>query len=130
MADDLSPARFGTAFKAFMDAVVAESSPPRSPLLERIAAHLGTDPTRLPVIAEEFDSFEHPNVQVALEDYLGGAGRRGAARGADRRGDGQQTLHGPRPLRPREPYGRRRSPSLLRCPLPRDVWVSLGGTRQ
>jgi len=29
MADDLSPARFGTAFKAFMDAVVAEASPTR-----------------------------------------------------------------------------------------------------
>ena len=78
MADDLSPARFGTAFKAFMDAVVAESAPPRSPLLERIEAHLGADPTRLPVIAEEFDSFEHPNVQVALDDYLGGTGRRAA----------------------------------------------------
>ncbi len=76
MADDLSPARFGTAFKAFMDDVVAESSPPRSPLLERIQAHLGADPTQLPVIAEEFDSFEHPNVQVALDDYLSGTGRR------------------------------------------------------
>ncbi len=78
MVDDLSPARFGTTFKAFMDAVVAESSPPRSPLLERIQAHLGADPTQLPVIAEEFDSFEHPNVQVALDDYLGGTGRRAA----------------------------------------------------
>jgi len=78
MADDLSPARFGGAFKSFMDAVVAEASPPRSPLLERIQAHLGADPTQLPVIAEEFDSFEHPNVQVALDGYLGGTGRHAA----------------------------------------------------
>ncbi len=78
LADDLSPARFGTAFKAFMDAVIAEAAPLRSPLLERIQAHLGTDPTQLPVIAEEFDSFEHPNVQVALDDALSGAGRHAA----------------------------------------------------
>jgi hypothetical protein len=71
VTDDISPARFGAAFKAFMDAVVAAAEPPLSPLLERIRAHLGTDPTRLPVVAEEFDSFEHPNLQVALDDHLG-----------------------------------------------------------
>ena len=73
---DLSPAHFGAAFKAFMDAVLAEARPPGGPLFERIQAHLGTDPTHLPVITEEFDSFEHPNVQVALDAYLSGAGRR------------------------------------------------------
>ncbi|MFN8513085.1 MAG: AAA family ATPase [Thermomicrobiales bacterium] len=77
MADhDLSPAQFGTAFKAFMDAVVAAASPPTSPLLERLRAHLGTDPTQLPVVSEEFDVFEHPNVQVALDTYLEVPGRR------------------------------------------------------
>ncbi len=73
---DLSPARFGTAFKAFMEAVVAQATPPANPLLERLEGHLGVDPTQLPVITEEFDPFEHPNVQVALDAYLGGEGRR------------------------------------------------------
>lgn len=73
---DLSPARFGAAFKAFMDAVVAQAAPPSSPLFERIQAHLGADPTQLPVIAEEYDNFEHPNVQVALDAELGAPGRR------------------------------------------------------
>lgn len=73
---DLSPSHFGSAFKAFMDAVVAQAAPPSSPLLERIAAHLGTDPTQLPVIAEEFDTFEQPNIQVALDAYLSGPDRR------------------------------------------------------
>ena len=74
--DDLTPARFGTAFKAFMEAVVAAAAPPSSPLLERMQAHLGGDPARLPVIAEEYDSFDHPNVQAALDVYLAGPGRR------------------------------------------------------
>src|SRR5436190_14188732 len=51
--DDLDPARFGSAFRAFMEVVVAAAAPPSSPLLERMQAHLGGDLTRLPVIAEE-----------------------------------------------------------------------------
>jgi hypothetical protein len=76
-SDSLSPARFGSAFKAFMDAVVAAASPPASPLLERIVAHLGAEPGQLPVIGEEFDSYEHPNLQVAFDAYLGERGRQG-----------------------------------------------------
>ena len=34
--DDLSPARFGTAFKEFMDTMVAAAVSQRSPLLDRI----------------------------------------------------------------------------------------------
>lgn len=71
MSDNaLDPENFGTAFKAFMQAVTDAATPPSSPLLERIVAHLGTDPTHLPVMSEEYDTFEHPNLQVALEAYL------------------------------------------------------------
>ncbi|MGH2499999.1 MAG: AAA family ATPase [Candidatus Limnocylindria bacterium] len=77
MADEpLGPRQFGTAFKRFMDAVVAEAEPPKSPLFERLRDHLGGDPTRMPVIAEEFDHFEQPNVQVALDAYVAREGRR------------------------------------------------------
>jgi hypothetical protein len=75
VTDDLTPARFGTAFKAFMGAVVAAAVPPSSPLLERIQAHLGPDLANLPVIAEEFATYDHPNVQVALDAYLAEPGR-------------------------------------------------------
>jgi hypothetical protein len=76
MADpSLSPAQFGAAFKAFMEAVVQAAAPPDSPLLDRIRDHLGADPTTLAVVAEEFDPFDHPNVQVALEAYLAIDGR-------------------------------------------------------
>ncbi len=66
----LDPANFGTAFKAFMEAVTEAAAPPSSPLRERILAHLGSDPTQLPVISEEYDPFEHPNLQVAMDAYL------------------------------------------------------------
>lgn len=72
---DLDPVRFGTAFKAFMDAVVAGATPQSSPLLDRIAAHVGTDLSRLAVIGELYDPFEHPNVQRALDAYISAPGR-------------------------------------------------------
>ncbi len=70
----MSTAEFGAAFKRFMDAMVSAAEH-HSPLLERITGHLADDPSRLPVIAEEFDNFEHPNVQTALNGYMAG-GRR------------------------------------------------------
>ena len=42
--DDLDPTRYSSAFMAFMETVTAASAPPRSPLIDRIQAHLGADP--------------------------------------------------------------------------------------
>ncbi len=71
----LAPAQFGTAFKAFMEAVAREARPPSGPLFDRIHDHLGTDPAQLPVTTEEYDRFEHPNLQVALNAYAEQPGR-------------------------------------------------------
>src|SRR5688500_3831004 len=72
----LSPARFGAAFKAFMDAVLEEAVPAGGALLERLQTHLGGDVSQVPIVTEEFDAFEHPNLQVALDACLGGDGRK------------------------------------------------------
>lgn len=73
---DLPPDRFAEIFKQFIDRVVNEATAATSPLLERIQAHLRGEPMQLPVIAEEFDAYEHPNVQVALNAYMQAEGRR------------------------------------------------------
>jgi hypothetical protein len=75
MAEDLDPGQFGLAFMAFMEAMTVAAAQPRSPLMDRIQSHLGVDPTQHPVIAEEYDTFEQPNVQVALDAYLAGPER-------------------------------------------------------
>lgn len=72
---ELSPARFGAAFGAFMDAVLNEAAPRDGALLARLRDHLGADPARLPVVVEELDAFEQPNVQVAVDACLADAGR-------------------------------------------------------
>jgi hypothetical protein len=89
MADaDLDPARFGTVFRAFMEAVTNAATPPASPLADRIQAHLGVEPAHLPVLAEEYDNFERPNLQVALDEYMSRPGRQ-----ADLVGVGAETKH-------------------------------------
>lgn len=75
MQEDLNPARFGAAFEAFMEAMQAAATLPESPLVERMQKHLGGDPGHLPVVAEEFHSFDHPNVQTAIDTYLATPGR-------------------------------------------------------
>jgi len=73
--DSITPAEFGTAFKRFVDAMNAEAAKETSPLLERLRAHLGGDPGRIPIVTEDFDNYEHPNVQVALDKVLSSGGR-------------------------------------------------------
>ncbi len=73
--DGITPAEFGTAFKRFVDAMNVEAAKETSPLLERLRQHLGGDPGRIPIVTEDFDNYEHPNVQVALDKVLSSGDR-------------------------------------------------------
>ena len=72
---DLPPERLASVFAEFIRRIASAARPPASPLLDRIAAHLGTDPTQLPATTEQFDTFEAPNLQLALDAYLREVGR-------------------------------------------------------
>jgi hypothetical protein len=72
---ELTPERFALIFKQFVDMVAHEAQRPESAVLKRIRAHLSGEPMQLPVIAEEFHVYDHPNIQVALDAYLAGDGR-------------------------------------------------------
>jgi hypothetical protein len=72
---DQSVREFAETFRRFMNAMLAEASAGASPMLGRLSDHLGADPSRLAVVAEEFDPFEQPNVQVALADCMAREGR-------------------------------------------------------
>ena len=73
--EGITPGEFGTAFKKFVDAMNAEAAKETSPLVERLRQHLGGDPGRMPIVSEDFDNYEHPNVQVALDKVLYSNGR-------------------------------------------------------
>jgi DNA polymerase III delta prime subunit len=59
-----------------MDAVVGAATAGESALQERIRAHLAVDLAQAPVLTEEYDAFEHPNVQLALDEYVAAPHRR------------------------------------------------------
>lgn len=49
--------------------------PQRSELVEQIERHLGSDPQQLPVVGEDFEPIDHPNVQLAIDRLIAGPGR-------------------------------------------------------
>ena len=66
-SDGQTTQEFASSFKRFIDAMNLEAAKESSPLLERLRTHLGGDPGRMPIVSEDFDNYEHPNVQVALD---------------------------------------------------------------
>src|ERR1700716_3601709 len=104
--DGITPAEFGTAFKRFVDAMNAEAAKETSPLLERLREHLGGDPGRMPIVSEDFDNYEHPNVQVALDKVLYSDGRSADLVGISVPNKRWQQLAFSDLLAPSNPYGR------------------------
>jgi hypothetical protein len=68
-------ADFAASFKAFLDQVVAQAPARPGLFLERLRALFGTEPIGLPVVAEQFDVPEHPNLQRAIDSYLSAGDR-------------------------------------------------------
>src|SRR6266511_761482 len=73
--ESISPGEFGAAFKGFLERSVAAVPAPEPVFASRLRAHFGTDPKELPIVAEQFEPSEHPNLQVALDAWLAREGR-------------------------------------------------------
>ena len=72
---NLTPEDFGSSFKTFLDQMAAQGPTQESVFVRRLTDHFGATPATLPIIAETFEKHEHPNVHLALEDYLARDGR-------------------------------------------------------
>lgn len=70
MTDETSPREFGLLFKRFLDDIVNRAEAPEGPLAKRLREHLTGDPMKMAVFSEEFERFEQPNLQIAMEAYL------------------------------------------------------------
>ena len=66
----IPPDQLGSVFANFLKQVAATAGERTSPLLAQLGEHLDTDLARLPVTVEQFDTFEQPNLQLALDAYL------------------------------------------------------------
>ena len=58
----LSPGEFGTAFKAFLEQSTAQAPTVEPVLAGRLRRHLGADPATLPIVGEDHEPAEHPNL--------------------------------------------------------------------
>jgi cell division protease FtsH len=72
---ELPPERLANVFASFVNQIAAAATNRTSPLLAQLTEHLGADLARLPVTVEQFDTFEQPNLQLALDAYLAREGR-------------------------------------------------------
>jgi hypothetical protein len=71
----ISAGEFGAAFKGFLEHTVATAPVAEPVFAARLRAHFGTDPAALPIVAEQFEPSEHPNLQAALDAWLQQSGR-------------------------------------------------------
>jgi hypothetical protein len=71
----ISAGEFGAAFKGFLEHTVAATPAAEPVFVARLRAHFGADPAGLPIVAEQFERSDHPNLQAALDAWLQEAGR-------------------------------------------------------
>jgi hypothetical protein len=72
MTDKEQPSlgEFGASFKGFLDQMAAQAPADEPVFLTRLKAHFSAEPFAFPIVAEEFEPSDHPNVQRALDGYL------------------------------------------------------------
>jgi hypothetical protein len=75
MADDLDPRQFGASFKGFLEQMAKDAPAEESFFRKTVREHLGVDPANLLAVSEKHAMSEHPNLQRALEAWLGAPGR-------------------------------------------------------
>ena len=72
----LSVSDFAAAFKGFLDQAATQAPATEPYFRVRLADHFGATPTTLSIVAEHFAAHDHPNLQLALDDYCAENGRR------------------------------------------------------
>ena len=70
-----SASEFGQSFKNFLEKVAAQPSATEPPFRKHLREHFGADPAQLPIVTEDFEAAEHPNVHLAIESFLQEEGR-------------------------------------------------------
>lgn len=78
MPDDEPPISiesFGASFKGFLEQMASQAPVEEPIFLGHIRRHFEAEPTRYPILTEEFEVSDHPNVQLAIEEYISESNR-------------------------------------------------------
>ena len=69
--EEFSPQEFGVAYQRFMQWAAQDFQQDRSPFRSLLSVHFGADPSTFPVTGEGIAPYDLPNLQLALDAYLG-----------------------------------------------------------
>ncbi|HEV3377227.1 MAG TPA: ATP-binding protein [Thermoleophilaceae bacterium] len=69
--EEITPQQFAEAFQRVTEWAVYEGRHGRSPFKERLTEHFGADPSTYPLMSESVAPYDLPNLQLALDAYLG-----------------------------------------------------------
>src|SRR5262249_26844521 len=71
----VSVEEFGASFKGFLDQMASQAPAEEPIFLRQLRMHFGSDPATLPIVSEQFEKYDQPNVHTAIETYVSGEGR-------------------------------------------------------
>ncbi len=71
----LTPGDFGASFKGFLDQMSANVPEQEGVFVQQLNSLFGENPATFPIITQKFESYEHANVYIAIEEYLKQEGR-------------------------------------------------------
>lgn len=76
-AQPVIASEFAASFKGFMDTVIAQAPREESFFVKVLRQHFGTegDLSEFPIVGETFSRTDHPNIHLALQEYLDAPGR-------------------------------------------------------
>ena len=75
MTDTFEPTEFAREFLAFINAMQRLAPTAETPLARELSEHLRTDPRSSPLVGADFLSYDHPNIEVAIQEYVAVGGR-------------------------------------------------------
>jgi hypothetical protein len=77
MSDDkpISIENFGASFKGFLEQIATQAPSEEPTFLRHIRNHFNGEPAQFPILTAEFEVSDHPNVQLAIEEYITESGR-------------------------------------------------------
>jgi hypothetical protein len=68
--DDISPQQFARVFRSVAEWASVEVHGDRSPFKTMLSEFFGADPAAYPVTVDTIATYDHPNLQLALDGYL------------------------------------------------------------
>ncbi|HEY7484058.1 MAG TPA: hypothetical protein VH912_06300 [Streptosporangiaceae bacterium] len=80
-AGSLSAAEFGTAFKGFLEQAAQGVEAPEPVFAQLIRGLFDAEPAQLPILSQQFEVSDHPNVQIAMGAVIGASRAERPARG-------------------------------------------------